>query len=488
MPQSHRNTNRAPLMFLAAGLPLGIMAAPSLGQAQSSSQPSPTQVQNAIYNSANSHVNTRQADRPNPYLTANCTSWDTEGRFASNEKADVNDFESDRTNGSTWTAVAPSANPSQITVRPETPVNNGADFRGNSANRGNPADFSRTMYGEVPGHSFNSHGADNAGSNTTNVRRVTFADVGADFDPSLTRDGSRVVFASTQHRATSDLYIKDVSSRTVTRLTDDPAQDVMPAVSPDGKYVTFSSDRDGSWDLFMMPTTGGNPVRLTNESTHDLHPTWSPDGTRIAFSRFGEVSNRWELWVMDVASPAGLQFIGYGLFPEWSPVSGTGTSGTDRIAFQRSRERGDRSFSIWTVEYSTRTGSASRETEVVSSPTEALINPSWSPDGDFLLYAAVANEFSSAEELSNPARSSLWMIGADGRGAVEFVSGPSVDLMPTWGPNNHVFFVSNRSGSENLWSVEVGTTVQTANAQRNVTTMNPYANANSEPTGFEDGN
>jgi len=483
MSNASSTTRRAPLLILATGLPMGILTSTTIAQVDSGTQPTTEQVRNAIYNTTKGHATTKPAQRPNPYLTANCTSWDTEGRFASNEKANVSDF--DTTNGSEWTtAAAPTTNPSQINARPETPTD-----AGHAPNRNNPASFNRTMFGEVPGRPFNPDESFDAGeTNTTNVRRVTFADVGADFDPALTRDGTRVVFASTQHRPTADLYIKDINSRTVTRLTSDPAQDVMPAVSPDGKYVAFCSDRDGTWDLFMMPTTGGNPVRLTSEATHDLHPSWSPDGTRITFSRFGEVSNRWELWVMDVASPAGLQFIGYGLFPEWSPVSGTGMDGTDRIAFQRSRERADRTFSVWTVEYNTRTGSAGRETEVVSSPTEALINPSWSPDGDFLLYAAVSNEFASSEDLSNPGESSLWMIGADGRGAVEFVSGPSVDLMPTWGPNNHVFFVSNRSGTENLWSVEVGTSVRTANAQRHVAAMNPYANAETEPSGFEDGN
>ena len=52
-----------------------------------------------------------------------------------------------------------------------------------------------------------------------------------------------------------------------------------------------------------MPVAGVSrprncPVRLTNETTHDLHPSWSADGSRLVFSRFGEMSNRWEMWVM----------------------------------------------------------------------------------------------------------------------------------------------------------------------------------------------
>lgn len=440
-----RVVNRVGTLVAGAGLALGVT--PVLGQDSAS-------VQDAIERAGNSHNAFDR--RTNPYLTANCESWEGESTLSSNGQASIDP-------SAPAFARTP---PTSIEVNQNTrPTRTNATFTRPERTVRNPGNLGLTMFGEVEGTT--ERYADE-GVNTSNVRRVSFADIGADFDPDVTRDGSKVVFASTQHRVKADLYIKDAYSRTVTRLTDHPAQDVMPAVSPDGEYVAFCSDREGSWDLFVMPTSGGNPVRLTSETTHDLHPTWSPDGTRLAFSRFGEVSGRWEIWVMDVASPAGLQFIGYGLFPEWCPVSATGQDGTDRIAFQRSRERGDRSFSLWTVDYSFRTGSAGRETEVVSSPDRALINPSWSPDGEFLLYAAVEREGQGG--------SSLWMIGADGRGAVQFVGGTTTDLMPTWGANNHVFFVSDRSGAENIWAIEVGQSVRTANVQRMGALESPYAN------------
>ncbi|MFT3686129.1 MAG: hypothetical protein QM783_14615 [Phycisphaerales bacterium] len=47
---------------------------------------------------------------------------------------------------------------------------------------------------------------------TEGLTQVTFATEGADFDPRISRDGSTLVFASTQHRATADLYIKKVGA------------------------------------------------------------------------------------------------------------------------------------------------------------------------------------------------------------------------------------------------------------------------------------
>lgn len=449
--------NRVGVMVAAAGLAMG--ASPAYGQDSA-------EVQDAIERAGESHG--AFGERSNAYLTANCEAWETHSTLQSNAQASI-------TPPTTQQTAAAATNPAGTFIDFHAAGENSSNFVRPERTVRNPGNMGLTMFGEVEG---TTERYGDEGVNTSNVRRVSFSDVGADFDPDVTRDGSKVVFASTQHRVKADLYIKDAYSRTVTRLTDHPAQDVMPAVSPDGDYVAFCSDREGTWDLFVMPTSGGNPVRLTSETTHDLHPTWSPDGTRLAFSRFGEVSGRWEIWVMDVASPAGLQFIGYGLFPDWCPVSGTGQDGTDRIAFQRSRERGDRSFSLWTVDYSFRTGSAGRETEVVSSPERALINPSWSPDGEFLLYAAVEREGQSG--------SSLWMIGADGRGAVQFVGGSTTDLMPTWGSNDHVFFVSDRSGAENIWAIEVGQSVRTANVQRMGALESPYATVETDTPGVGD--
>jgi len=299
---------------------------------------------------------------------------------------------------------------------------------------------------------------------TTNIQQVSFAHDGSNFDPWVSANGSTLLFASTQHRPTADIYMQQVGSRVITRLTDDPAQDVMPALSPDGKRVAFSSNRAGSWDIYVMPVTGGKAVQITSDSAHDLHASWSPDGQSLVFCRLGQTSGRWELWVVDVFNPAQTQFIGYGLFPEWCPISGTGYAGADQILFQRSRERGSRTFSIWTLDYSPTTQQAGNETEIASSPDHALINPSWSPDASRIVYAAVPNPESWTDE-SRPTSASLWMIGTDGRGQVNLTSGSSIDLMPAWGSNGRVFFVSNRGGTENLWSLDIAPAILAATGE-----------------------
>jgi TolB protein len=283
----------------------------------------------------------------------------------------------------------------------------------------------------------------------------SFATQGADFDPVASRDGQFIVFSSTQHRPTADIYIKHTGGRAVTQLTNDPGQDVMPSISPDGKRIAFASNRDGNWNVYVMSTAGGKAVQVTSDPAHEVHPSWSPDGSKLVFCRLGEMSGRWEMWVMDVQASAASEFIGFGLFPTWCPVPGTGESGRDKILFQRSRERGDRAFSIWTVDY--RPGDTSSPTEVAQGTNgEAAINATWSPDGSRIVFATVqGTDGNLGNGLTAPGQlaSTLWMVDSFGGGKVSLTSASTMNLMPFWGNDNRIYFVSDRSGTPNIWSV-----------------------------------
>ncbi|MBT8397525.1 MAG: PD40 domain-containing protein, partial [Gemmatimonadetes bacterium] len=92
------------------------------------------------------------------------------------------------------------------------------------------------------------------------------------------------------------------------RLTSHPARDFLPAWSPDGSKIAFTTDRDGNEEVYVMNADGSNPVNLTNNSASDVvwAGGWSPDGTRIVFQT-GRTGNS-ELYVMnaDGSDPVNL--------------------------------------------------------------------------------------------------------------------------------------------------------------------------------------
>lgn len=313
-----------------------------------------------------------------------------------------------------------------------------------------------------PTQSSENSGDTQEGFDGSSSTRVTFAEEGADFDPSVSQDGKWLVFASTQHRKTSDIYIKRTDSRVVTQLTQDPADDVTPTLSPDGKRVAFASNRGGNWDLFVMPVQGGRALRLTSEPSDELMPSWSPDGKKIVYNRVN--GGKHEMWLLNLNAPATPTFIGYGHMPRWCPKAGTGATGGDLIAFQQPRDRGNRTISIWTVEY--KNGQTSSQTEVASSTAAAYINPAWSPDGEWIAFAEVPVNVGTTAAAGRAdggiQKSALWMVTAQGEIKTKLTDGTGLALNPSWSGGYGLFFVSNRSGHENVWSVDLRETIAAA--------------------------
>ncbi len=355
----------------------------------------------------------------------------------------------DSSQGFQSTGMAPQAG-ERLSLSPKTP----AQFQ--------PTDAVHGFYGEVFTDNAGLVALDPDRIGGNNLAQISFSVEGADFDPDVSPDGGYITFASTQHSLTSDIFIKPVDSRVITRLTKSEGNDVMPKFSPDGKRVAFASNRSGNWDLFVMPTTGGKAVQITTESSHELHPSWSPDGKYLSFSRLGEVSGKWEIWVTDVSNPGVSKFLTYGLFPQWSPVAGNSANGNgERILFQQSKERGDRSFTVWSLDFSGMT--ASNLTQVASSPYAACINPAWSRDGKWITFATVPNPTQWAKmEETRPTSAQLWMVAQDGTALVELTDDNAVNLMPAWGPNNEIFYISDRGGVDNIWSMSANNAILAA--------------------------
>ncbi len=196
-----------------------------------------------------------------------------------------------------------------------------------------------------------------------------------------------------------------------------------------------------------MSLDANSVTQVTFNTDHDLHPSWSPDGTTLAYCKFGSQSQRWEIWLVDWQQPSVQKFLGYGLFPQWNP-----DIAHSKILFQRARQRGGRYHTIWTMDYIN--GESKYPTEIASAANAAVINPSWAPDGNQIVFATVVEPDSSISE--RPVQSDIWVVRLDGTGRRNLTNGQFANFQPVWGADGRIYFVSDRSGVDNIWAIGSG--------------------------------
>jgi serine/threonine-protein kinase len=108
----------------------------------------------------------------------------------------------------------------------------------------------------------------------------------------LSADGLRMVYA--RRATTSNLWWMPLpapgspaaSARDAERLTQGSQRIESVALSPDGEWLAFDSDRAGNFDIYVSPVSGGDPRPITTHGADDFNPSWSPDGQWIGFHSF----------------------------------------------------------------------------------------------------------------------------------------------------------------------------------------------------------
>jgi Tol biopolymer transport system component len=66
--------------------------------------------------------------------------------------------------------------------------------------------------------------------------------------------------------------------RTLTRITFDDGLQTGATWSPDGRYLAYSSIRNGKSDIWVQQVSGGGAVQITKGVGNNWQPDWSPDG------------------------------------------------------------------------------------------------------------------------------------------------------------------------------------------------------------------
>lgn len=243
----------------------------------------------------------------------------------------------------------------------------------------------------------------------------------------LARGRGSIAFVSSPD-GRADIFLMDVDRGLVRRLTDDPADDLRPAWSPDGRRLIFYSNRDGYWNLYVMRASGLGVQALTTTQQRSGNPAWSPDGKWIAYD--ATLAGNLEIYIMnsvclDWTIECKVRRLtrqsGPDEFPAWSPDG-------KRIVYQGlSQER--REIYILDV---CEAGPCESKPRRLDLGHISHAGPVWSPDGKQIAFAATSS-----------ARWSIYLVDADCptqpggcAAAARRLTGEQLDtFQPAWSPD-----------------------------------------------------
>jgi serine/threonine protein kinase/Tol biopolymer transport system component len=169
-----------------------------------------------------------------------------------------------------------------------------------------------------------------------------------------------------------------LANATVERLTDFEGEEVDASISPDGKFMTFLSDRDGPFDAWISQIGSGEFVNITTgrfqlmNNPNTRSAGFSGDGAQVWFAqRVSARPFRWTLWISPALGGAPRTFVEGGVDPSWSPDG-------KKVAYH-TNDLGDPMF------IADRNGSNPRRI-FVAPPGVHGHYQTWSPDGRFIYF------------------------------------------------------------------------------------------------------
>jgi tricorn protease len=243
---------------------------------------------------------------------------------------------------------------------------------------------------------------------------VPFAFVSAQNLPKTTRllrfpttNGRQIVFCYA-----GELYTIGKEGGIARRITSGPGYTSFPRFSPDGTQLAFTSQYDGNTEVYVMPAEGGAPKRLTTSATlgrDDISDRMGPNNLVMA----------WE--------------------------------NTKPLVVFRSRMKSFNDFigQLFTV------GLDAELPQQLPVPRGGFV--SFSPDDSKMAFNRVFREFRTWKHYRGGMADDIWIYDFKNGTTENLTNNPAQDICPMWGPDNRIYFISDRDGRMNLFATDLTT-------------------------------
>jgi tricorn protease len=222
-----------------------------------------------------------------------------------------------------------------------------------------------------------------------------------------TTNGTQIVFCYA-----GELYTVGKDGGTARRLTSGPGYTSFALFSPDGTQIAFTSEYDGNREVYVMPAEGGTPKRLTTSATlgrDDVSDRMGPNNIVMA----------WE--------------------------------NTKPLVVFRSRMKSFNDFigALFAV------GLDAELAQQLPVPRGGFV--SFSPDDSKMAYNRVFREFRTWKHYRGGMADDIWIYDFKTGATDNLTNNPAQDICPMWGPDNKIYFISDRDNRMNLFVVDLAT-------------------------------
>jgi dipeptidyl aminopeptidase/acylaminoacyl peptidase len=116
---------------------------------------------------------------------------------------------------------------------------------------------------------------------------------------SFSPDGAILAFIDALSVSNMDIHLLDMKSRRVTPFINAQAWEASPAISPDGRWMAYSSNESGRAEVWIRPFPGqGGKWKISSE--RGTEPIWSKDGKQLYYREANRV------WAVDIRTGESL--------------------------------------------------------------------------------------------------------------------------------------------------------------------------------------